>query len=112
MNIGVYGILIIFGIFIILFIFNPNLSCFGRKIKSPFYPILRKRRQKARRKQIPTQDYGLDLGGPKKPPVRNSASDRAAPPKGPPVEDYGFRLSEDPPPGRGIKPDAEGPQKS
>ena len=62
MNFAIYGILIIFGLFIILFIFNPNLSCFGRKVKSPFYPLLRKKK----RREVKTEDYGFDLGGAKK----------------------------------------------
>jgi hypothetical protein len=62
MNFAIYGILIIFGLFIILLIFNPNLSCFGRRVKSPFYPLLRKKKQK----EVKTEDYGFDLGGPGK----------------------------------------------
>jgi hypothetical protein len=47
MSIGVYGILVIFGLFVLLLIINPNLSCFGKRIKSPFYPLTRKKRIKA-----------------------------------------------------------------
>jgi hypothetical protein len=57
MNWGIYGILVIFGAFILLLIFNPNLSCFGRKVRSPFYPLLRKRKKK----KIRTEDYGFHL---------------------------------------------------
>jgi hypothetical protein len=57
MSWGAYGILIVFGLFIILMIINPSLSCFGKKIKSPFYPLLRKKKQK----EIQAQDYGFDL---------------------------------------------------
>lgn len=57
------GILVIFGAFVLLLILNPNMSCFGRRIKSPFYPLLRKKRLKARaeeRKKPPkTEDYGF-----------------------------------------------------
>lgn len=56
MNWGIYGILIIFGIFVLLLILNPNLSCFGKRVKSPFYPILRKKKRK-----IKTEDYGFKL---------------------------------------------------
>ncbi len=53
----IYGILVILAVFIIALIFNPTLSCFGKKLKSPFYPILRKRRRK-----LKTDDYGFSLG--------------------------------------------------
>lgn len=64
MNFGVYGILIIFGAFVLLLILNPNLSCFGKRIKSPLYPLLRKRSRPAP-KRIQTENYGFDLGGEK-----------------------------------------------
>jgi hypothetical protein len=54
----IYGIIVIFALFVIALIFNPTLSCFGRKLKSPFYPILRKRKRK-----LKTDDYGFSLGG-------------------------------------------------
>jgi len=57
MSWGIYGILIIFGIFVLLLILNPNLSCFGKRVKSPFYPLLRKKKRK-----IKTEDYGFRLG--------------------------------------------------
>lgn len=62
MSWGIYGILIIFGAFVLLLIFNPNLSCFGKRLKSPLYPVLRKKKGK-----IKTDDYGfkLDNGGTK-----------------------------------------------
>ncbi len=53
----IYGILVLFALFVIALIFNPTLSCFGKKLKSPFYPILRKRRRK-----LKTDDYGFSLG--------------------------------------------------
>lgn len=56
MNWGMYGILIIFGLFILLMIINPNLACFGRRIKSPLYPLFRKKPRK-----IKSEDYGFRL---------------------------------------------------
>jgi hypothetical protein len=52
----IYFFLIILGLFFLILILNPNLSCFGKRIKSPFYPLLRKRRKK-----IKTTDYGFSL---------------------------------------------------
>lgn len=52
-----YGILFIFGAFVVLMIINPNLSCFGKKIRSPLYPLLRRKKQKA----LKAEDYGFDL---------------------------------------------------
>jgi hypothetical protein len=51
-----YAIIIIFVVFILVLILNPNLSCFGRKLKSPFYPILRRKKKK-----VKTDDYGFNL---------------------------------------------------
>jgi len=59
MNWGTYGILFIFGIFIILLIVNPNISCFRKKISSPLYPLFRKKKTKV----IKTEDYGFKLSG-------------------------------------------------
>ncbi len=59
MNWATYGVIIIFGAFVILIILNPNLSCFGRKITAPLYPILRHKRKS--QKRIKTQDYGFHL---------------------------------------------------
>ncbi|MFC2158877.1 hypothetical protein ACFLT9_13675 [Acidobacteriota bacterium] len=59
MNLGTYGILIVFGAFILLLIFSPNLSCFGKKVRSPLNPILR--RKKPLQKKIVTEDYGFEL---------------------------------------------------
>ena len=57
------AILIIFAAFVLLLILNPNMSCFGRRLKSPFYPLVRKRRMKAAEgaKKAPpkTEDYGF-----------------------------------------------------
>ncbi|MGZ5513697.1 MAG: hypothetical protein ACXW2O_01120 [Candidatus Aminicenantales bacterium] len=53
------GILIIFAAFVLLLILNPNMSCFGRRIKSPFYPLFRKKklRDEAKKKPPRTEDY-------------------------------------------------------
>ena len=65
MNWGVTGFLILFGALILLLIFNPNLSCFGKRLKSPFYPLLRRKqleRERARPgRPVPTEDYGFHL---------------------------------------------------
>jgi hypothetical protein len=55
------AILVIFAAFVLLLILNPKMSCFGRRIKSPFYPLFRKKRQKeeAEKKPPPTEDYGF-----------------------------------------------------
>jgi hypothetical protein len=54
------AILIIFVAFVLLLILNPNMSCFGRRIKSPFYPLFRKKRLKDEEKKPPkTEDYGF-----------------------------------------------------
>jgi hypothetical protein len=54
----IYGIIIIFALFVLALIFNPTLSCFGKKLKSPLYPLLRRRKRK-----LKTDDYGFSLGG-------------------------------------------------
>jgi len=54
-----YGIFIIFGALIVLMIINPKLSCFGRRITSPLYPLLRQKKQGKRR--VKTEDYGFHL---------------------------------------------------
>jgi hypothetical protein len=55
------AILIIFAAFVLLLILNPNMSCFGRRIKSPFYPLFRKKRLIDEAKKTPpkTEDYGF-----------------------------------------------------
>ncbi len=55
---GYYGILIIFVAFFLLLVLSPNLSCFGKRLKSPFYPLFRR---KKRAKKIKTEDYGFSL---------------------------------------------------
>ena len=75
----IYGIIIIFGLFVLALIFNPNLSCFGKRLKSPLYPLLRKKKKK-----LKTEDYGFSL------------VDKQAKAKGrekikkPKIQDYGF----------------------
>lgn len=64
MSVGTIGILAVFAAFVLLLIINPNMSCFGRRIKSPFYPLLRKKRLKdgtveADKKPPKTEDYGF-----------------------------------------------------
>ncbi len=66
MNIGTIGILVVFAAFILLLILNPNMSCFGRRIKSPFYPLFRKRKRAGEgggaekaKKPPKTEDYGF-----------------------------------------------------
>jgi len=75
----IYGIIVIFALFVIALIFNPTLSCFGRKLKSPFYPILRKRRRKFK-----TDDYGFSLGDKR---AKMKAKERMQKPG---MKDYGF----------------------
>ncbi|MEN6559148.1 MAG: hypothetical protein ABFD52_00035 [Acidobacteriota bacterium] len=54
------AILIIFAAFVLLLIINPNMSCFGRRLKSPFYPLFRKGKMKDGAKKPPkTEDYGF-----------------------------------------------------
>jgi len=84
MNLGLYGILILLGLFIILLVFNPNISCFGKKVKSTFYPLFRR---KTRRK-VKTEDYGFTLGRGKE---RTPGTDKA-PKQRIPIDDYGFDL--------------------
>lgn len=48
MSWSTYAILIVFAAFVLLLILNPNLSCFGKRITSPFYPLLRKKRLKGK----------------------------------------------------------------
>ena len=90
MNWGTYGILIAFGLFVLLIIFNPRISCFGKRIRSPFYPLLRK---KSRRKAAPpAEDYGFHLTeGEAKNAVKTAEGKTKAVKK---TDDYGFRLDQ------------------
>ena len=96
MKLALYGILVILALFIILMVFNPSLSCFGRKLKSPFYPVARKRKMKNQMRE--TMDYGFDLGGSgEKRTLGNSShiQDQKRRPSSKPniaTEDYGFDL--------------------
>lgn len=75
----IYGIIIIFGLFVLALIFNPNLSCFGKRLKSPLYPLLRKKKKK-----LKTEDYGFSLVDKRaKAKVREKI-------KKPKIQDYGF----------------------
>ena len=111
MNWGMYGILIIFGIFIILMIVNPRLSCFGKAIRSPLYPLVRKRKKR----QIKTHDYGFKLsegsGGSgfsriemKREGKREGLRREEQRVK---TEDYGFKLIDDEEENKTEKTDAE-----
>ncbi len=82
MNFGIYGILILFGAFVLLLILNPNMTCFGRRLKSPFYPLLRKR-EMSRKTQ--GRGIGLDLERTK----RGQQKKKEPPQK---TDDYGFHL--------------------
>jgi len=90
MNWGTYGILIAFGLFVLLVIFNPRISCFGKRIRSPFYPLLRK---KSRKKAAPpAEDYGFRLTeGEAKDTARAVEDKKGAVKK---TDDYGFRLDQ------------------
>jgi hypothetical protein len=89
---GVTGFLVVFAAFILLLIFNPNLSCFGKKVRSPFYPLVRRRRMKdaERAKTLKTTDYGFhlsddDAASPSRPaPAADDAQKK--------TRDYGFKL--------------------
>jgi hypothetical protein len=84
MSVLLYGILIILGLFIILLVFNPNISCFGKKLKSPFYPAFRKKT----RRNIKTADYGFDLGG----GIKRAQKEGLKTKRTIATEDYGFDL--------------------
>lgn len=57
------AVLIIFAAFVVLLILKPNMSCFGRRIKSPFYPLARRKRLEDEagggKKPPKTEDYGF-----------------------------------------------------
>ncbi|MCK7489678.1 MAG: hypothetical protein MZU79_05135 [Anaerotruncus sp.] len=55
------AILIIFAAFVLLLILNPNMSCFGRRVKSPFYPLLQEEAPEGpgRRKESAAEDRRL-----------------------------------------------------
>lgn len=110
MNWATYGIIIIFAAFIILMVVNPKLSCFGRKITSPLYPVLRHKRKS--QKRIKTQDYGFKLSDEGEKPLRQSQQNGEEEElfleqfknKKYKTRDYGFKLSDtDETEGQGIK---------
>jgi hypothetical protein len=97
MNWGTYGLLIAFALFILILLLNPRLSCFGKRIRSPFYPLLRKKEKKD---QVKTEDYGFHLveGEPprpgSKPQEKKGEEKKAGERKGTDkkTDDYGFKL--------------------
>ena len=106
-----YGILAVFALFVLLMIINPKLSCFGRKISSPLYPLMRKRKQK----RVKTEDYGFHLmdSNEKKKEAANLSQEskrpslheeRKKPSKVIKTQDYGFNLAD--------KKDKEGAAKA
>ncbi len=91
MSLGTYGILVAFAAFILLMILNPKLSCFGKRIRSPLYPLLRRRPKKAS-SRVKAEDYGFHLveNPPSQPgPRRTEERTEKA---GKKTDDYGFRL--------------------
>jgi hypothetical protein len=96
MKLALYGILVILALFIVLMVFNPNLSCFGRKLKSPLYPVIRKKKLKQKKRE--TVDYGFDLGGPGEKRSNETSTQKQAQKRIPgtkpniAIEDYGFDL--------------------
>ncbi|MGZ4886125.1 MAG: hypothetical protein ACXVI6_00015 [Candidatus Aminicenantales bacterium] len=93
MSWGAYAILVIFGAFVLLLILNPNMSCFGKRVKSPFYPLKRKR---ALKKKMTDYKFNLVEGPDRKPETasRGGQDKKAAENKAPgkKTDDYGFRL--------------------
>jgi|APFre7841882630_1041343.scaffolds.fasta_scaffold262371_1 hypothetical protein len=93
MSWGAYAILIIFGAFVVLLVINPNMSCFGKRVRSPFYPLKRKRAMKKK-----MTDYKFDLGqglskqteAVGKAGQDTKTADKKATDKK--TDDYGFRL--------------------
>jgi len=67
-----YGIIIIFGVFLLLLVINPRLSCFGKRVTSPIYPLVKRKRLKAMR----AEEYGLSLGDEDNEPVDESRDGR------------------------------------
>lgn len=87
MNWGLYGILIIFALFILLLVFNPNLSCFGRRIRSPLYPLFRKKKR-----EVKTEDYGFRLVNKSSNGEEKKSNEDEEIKKTKKGDDYGFRL--------------------
>lgn len=76
-----YGFLIIFGLFVLLLFINPNLSCFGKRLRSPFYPLRRKKNLKRQAK-----NYGFHLVDDKQERLKTKVESQK-------TKDYGFRLN-------------------
>ena len=91
MNLGTYGILIALAAFIVLMILNPRLSCFGKRITSPLYPLLRKRQKRGPAK-VPTEDYGFKLSENPPPATGTRRPEDKKPKADKKTDDYGFRL--------------------
>jgi hypothetical protein len=93
MNWRIYVILVIFVLFFIILIFNPNLSCFGRRIRSPLYPLFRRKK-----KNIKTESYGFSLVDEKerkrleakRPGMESVEKEATEKKKAIKIEDYGF----------------------
>ncbi|MCX7973061.1 MAG: hypothetical protein N3B16_00980 [Candidatus Aminicenantes bacterium] len=99
MNIGLIILIVLFVVFILLLVFNPSLSCFGKRIRSPFYPLYRRRLIAAKgKKDLKTSDYGFHLVEAEE--RKNEALSTERPSKKEPTgvekskktEDYGFKL--------------------
>ena len=95
-----YGIIIIFAAFVVLIIINPKLSCFGKKIASPLYPLTRQRKQRQRR--LKTESYGFHLNdtGEKGPGMKRRMENEELfldqfKHKKIKAKDYGFRLTDE-----------------
>lgn len=85
MTLALYGILVVLALFIVLMVFNPNLSCFGRRLRSPIYPLLRRKKQQ----RMKTTDYGFHLGVQSK---KNRSGEQKRSKPGIVAKDYGFSL--------------------
>jgi len=86
MNLGMYGILIVFALLIILLIIFPKMSCFGRCGRSPFYSISHNKKHK----KIKTSDYGFSLGDDSKKKEMIRPKKKVQDIK---TQDYGFNLT-------------------
>lgn len=104
-----FGLVILIGLFIaflVILLFNPNLTCFGRRLRSPFYPLRRRRLMATKQRPVKTEDYGFKLvegeasaiekkaasppvDGETSPATPLQAKKPAKPKK---TEDYGFKL--------------------
>jgi len=73
-----YGIIIIFGVFLLLLFINPRLSCFGKRLTSPAYPLVHRKKLKAMR----AEDYGLSLADDDDIPVEKPGEKKSSSPGG------------------------------